>query len=336
MIFQNPGASLNPVIRVGNQLTEAMALHLGRAARRRAGARSTSLTRVGIPAAAPRARLSASVLRRHGPAGDDRHGARLPARAADRGRADDRARRHHPGADARADPPARRASSAWRCCSSPTTSASSRRCADRVVVMYAGRIVEEAPVSTRVPRPRGTRTRGADRAACPGSTRDRLGAIPGVMPGLKAFPPRLRFHPRCRVADARLRHRGRPSGARSGPITSRRLPPGGSAMTAAAQRRGPRQALRAARRLLARALGGGGSSARSTASASRSPRRDARPRRRERVRQDDHRPARPARHRADGRAHRLRRRGRHGAAGGAAPAVSARRCRSCSRIPTRR
>ncbi len=29
MIFQNPGASLNPVFRVGTQLVEAMALHLG-------------------------------------------------------------------------------------------------------------------------------------------------------------------------------------------------------------------------------------------------------------------------------------------------------------------
>ena len=29
MIFQNPGASLNPVFRVGDQLVETMALHLG-------------------------------------------------------------------------------------------------------------------------------------------------------------------------------------------------------------------------------------------------------------------------------------------------------------------
>ena len=59
---------------------------------------------VGIrtPARAP-GRLPAPALRRHAPAGDDRHGARLPPGPADRRRADDRARRDHPGADPRAD-----------------------------------------------------------------------------------------------------------------------------------------------------------------------------------------------------------------------------------------
>ena len=44
-------------------------------------------------------RISASLLRRHAPARDDRHGAGLQAEAADRRRADHRARRHDPGAD---------------------------------------------------------------------------------------------------------------------------------------------------------------------------------------------------------------------------------------------
>ena len=51
--------------------------------------------------------VPARVLRRHAPAGDDRHGDRQRPRPAHRRRADHRARRHHPGAGARgarADP----------------------------------------------------------------------------------------------------------------------------------------------------------------------------------------------------------------------------------------
>ena len=61
-------------------------------------------------AGAARAGISASALRRHAPARDDRDGAGVPAGAVDRGRADHRARRHHPGADPGADArPAERA-----------------------------------------------------------------------------------------------------------------------------------------------------------------------------------------------------------------------------------
>ena len=50
----------------------------------------------------------------------------LRAEPAHRRRADDRARRDHPGPDPRAAPPPPRPSSGWRSCSSPTTWASSR------------------------------------------------------------------------------------------------------------------------------------------------------------------------------------------------------------------
>ena len=56
MIFQNPTGSLNPVFRVGDQLHEAMALHLAEP-RRTLQARAVEiLTRVGIPSAATRMR----------------------------------------------------------------------------------------------------------------------------------------------------------------------------------------------------------------------------------------------------------------------------------------
>ena len=66
----------------------------------RHGARGRS-ARPGLDPAAARARAAvpARVLRRHAAAGDDRHGGGQRAGAADRRRADHRARRHGPGAD---------------------------------------------------------------------------------------------------------------------------------------------------------------------------------------------------------------------------------------------
>ncbi len=102
IIFQEPMTSLNPVYTVGEQIAEVI-----RAAReaqpQQAMDRAVEMLRlVQHPdAGAPRARLSAPVLRRHAPARDDRDGAVLQSQAADRRRADDGARRHHPGADPR-------------------------------------------------------------------------------------------------------------------------------------------------------------------------------------------------------------------------------------------
>ncbi len=76
MIFQEPMTSLNPIMTVGDQIIESIRLHRddGRA---QARARATEmLRRVGIPDSgeAP-GDLSPPALRRHAPAGDDRHGA---------------------------------------------------------------------------------------------------------------------------------------------------------------------------------------------------------------------------------------------------------------------
>ena len=111
-VFQDPMTSLNPVFTVGYQLVEPIRVHMGlskAAARTRA---AELLALVGIPDAERAARrLSAPVLGRHAPAGDDRDGALLRPEAPDRRRADDGARRDDPGADPRdrprAAPPAR-------------------------------------------------------------------------------------------------------------------------------------------------------------------------------------------------------------------------------------
>ena len=72
----------------------------------------------------------------------------------------------------------------------------------RVIVMYAGRVVEEAPVAPSSARPR-TPTRGAHRLPARLDGGGRLGAIPGVMPGLRPLPTGCRFHPRCPIAEPR-------------------------------------------------------------------------------------------------------------------------------------
>jgi oligopeptide/dipeptide ABC transporter ATP-binding protein len=69
--------------------------------------------------------------------------------------------------------------------------------ADRVAVMYAGRIVETAPVADLFARPLHPYTRGL-LASIPGREDGaRLRAIPGVVPPLGQLPPGCAFAPRC-------------------------------------------------------------------------------------------------------------------------------------------
>jgi oligopeptide/dipeptide ABC transporter ATP-binding protein len=71
--------------------------------------------------------------------------------------------------------------------------------ADRVAVMYAGRIVEQAVVRTLFAQPLHPYTQGLI-ASIPvlGTVRDQLDVIPGSVPNLINLPPGCKFAPRCR------------------------------------------------------------------------------------------------------------------------------------------
>ncbi len=75
-----------------------------------------------------------------------------------------------------------------------------------VVVMYAGKVVEQAPVRELFRNPRHPYTLGLF-AALPkhDSVRERLHVIQGNVPAATAFPPGCRFNNRCPLASDRCR-----------------------------------------------------------------------------------------------------------------------------------
>src|SRR3954451_1292714 len=85
--------------------------------------------------------------------------------------------------------------------------------AQRVIVMYAGKKVEEAPVGELFARPLHPYTHGL-MASIPrlelmrggsGETKKRLQEIPGIVPALTNLPSGCAFAPRCPFADDRCR-----------------------------------------------------------------------------------------------------------------------------------
>jgi oligopeptide/dipeptide ABC transporter ATP-binding protein len=203
MIFQNPAGSLNPVFRVGDQVHEAMALHLAEPRRTLRERAVSILARVGIPSASARARdyphqfsggMAQRVMIGMGIAC-------VPSLLI----ADEPTTALDVTIQAQVLALIRqlaRETGVAVLLVSHDLGIISQMC-DRVIVMYAGRIVEEASIATVFRAPAHPYTRALVDCLPQLAGGDQLGTIGGVMPGLRALPPGCRFHPRCRFAEPR-------------------------------------------------------------------------------------------------------------------------------------
>ncbi|TXL68321.1 ABC transporter ATP-binding protein [Zeimonas arvi] len=209
MIFQEPMTSLNPVLTIGRQISEALVLHKGMTKQQATGRAVEMLRRVNIPEAERRVTqyphelsggmrqrvmiamalacepqlliadepttaldvtIQAQILDLMRDLRDDTHASIILIT-------------HDLGVVA--------------------------EMAQRVVVMYAGRKVEEAPVRQLFAVPRHPYTRGLLDSmpklgeSLRGHDRQRLTEIPGMVPSLKTEMPGCLFAPRCTFATER-------------------------------------------------------------------------------------------------------------------------------------
>jgi peptide/nickel transport system ATP-binding protein len=203
MIFQDPASALNPVLRVGRQITEALSLHRGLSGAAARAEAKRLLEVVGIPDAGQRLDAyphefsggqNQRVMIAMALAGEpDLLIADEPTTALD---ATIQAQILDLIAEIR-----RETGMALVLISHDLGVVAET--VERVCVMYAGRIVEEASVAQLFAAPAHPYTRGLLGALPPiEGERRPLTAIPGGVPDPRAMPPGCAFAPRCTLHGA--------------------------------------------------------------------------------------------------------------------------------------
>jgi oligopeptide/dipeptide ABC transporter ATP-binding protein len=196
-VFQEPMTALNPVFTVGDQVAEALLAHK-RASRRAAKARAVELLdEVGVPDALHRAGDYPHQL-----SGGMRQRVLIAAALACRPSlliADEPTTALDVTIQAQILDLLREMKAAFGLSLLLITHDLGiiAETADRVAVMYAGRVVEEGPVRAIFHDPRHPYTRGLLASLLHRSPGHRLQAIEGTVPTIGALPPGCAFNPRC-------------------------------------------------------------------------------------------------------------------------------------------
>jgi oligopeptide/dipeptide ABC transporter ATP-binding protein len=205
MIFQDPMTSLNPVLTIGDQISEALKVHNADMSDEQAAARTIELLElVGVPFAERRVSQYP-----HEFSGGMRQRAMIAMSIA-----------NDPSVLV-ADEPTTALDVTIQAQIVEVLKAAQREThaaivlithdlgliaelADRVVVMYAGKVVELGDVFTIFNSPRHPYTVGLmNSLARVDIDQDRLEPIPGQPPSLVSLPPGCAFHPRCALSQGR-------------------------------------------------------------------------------------------------------------------------------------
>lgn len=209
MIFQEPMTSLNPVFTIGNQIAEAVRLHQGLSNREAINKAIEMLTLVGIPEPSRRVHEYPHQL-----SGGMRQRAMIAMALSCNPKvlvADEPTTALDVTIEAQILDLMRNLQSELGTAIIMITHDLGvvAEMARKVVVMYAGKVVEQAPVEQIFGDPNHPYTQGllnslpsADLGKASGGDKHRLQEIPGIVPSLLNLPPGCKFASRCPKAMA--------------------------------------------------------------------------------------------------------------------------------------